>query len=220
MTKRKKIILTIAIVIIAVIALGAFGVYRFIDYDFESPQIAVFPSPDKNRSAYLIWHGALMGRTLTFLTSQTSSLDDVRWIGSVTADDSLTFQELLWSSDSSLVAARCFVGGYCKLPEGTRDQFLLTHGYDFKSLDRLVPTRDVFDATPEAWINRHAQLEHLFTQKGGQQICVSENTLYDHMRRLKWHEWRQWRVRLIKTRTHEANTTSEPSVAPAPQVQR
>lgn len=220
MTKRKKIILTIASVIIAVLALGAFRVYRFIDYDFENPQIAVLSSPDKSKSAYLIWHGALMGRTLTLLTSQTSSFDDGRWIGSVTADDSLTFKELLWSSDSSLVAARCFVGGYCKLPEGTRDQFLFTHGYDFKSLDRLVPEHDVFDATPEAWINRHAQLEQLFTQKGGQQICVSEETLCDRMRKLKWHEWRQWRVRLTKARKQEANKTSEPTVAPAPQVQR
>lgn len=205
MTKQRRILLIIAAVVLTALALVAFRLYRFIDYEFESPQVATFVSPDGTKSAYLLWHGALMGRTLTFLTSQTSSLDDVRWIGSVTADDSLHFHELLWSSDSSLVAACCFVGGYCKLPEGTKSQYLLTHGNDFKSLGRLVPKDDVFDGTPEAWISRHTRLEQLFIQKGGQQICVSEVNLYKHMRKLEWREWRQWRARLAKAREQEAN---------------
>ena len=203
MAKRRTILLIIAVVVLTALALGAFRFYRFIDYDFESPRLAIFVSPDGAKSAYLLWHGALMGRTLTLLTSQTSSLDDIRWIGSVTADDSVRFEELFWSSDSSLVAARCFVGGYCKLPEGTKNQFLMTHGIDFKSLDRLVPKHDVFDATPEAWISRHTQLEQLFILKGGRQICVSQNNLYEHMRKLEWREWRQWRTRLTKAREQE-----------------
>jgi hypothetical protein len=203
MTKRRRILFIAAAVALAALAAVAFRFYRFIDYEIEGPQVATFVSPDGTKSAYLLWHGALMGRTLTLLTSQTSSPDDIRWIGSVWADDSLRFRELLWSSDSSLVAARCFVGGYCKLPDGTQAQDLLTHGNDFKSLDRLVPKQDVFDATPEAWISRHSQLEQLFIQKGGQQVCVSEETLFKHMRRLEWSEWRQWRDRLAKARERE-----------------
>ncbi len=39
------------------------------------------------------------------------------------------------------------------------------------------------------------EFEQLFTQKGGQQSCVSKDKLYNHMRKLKWG---QWRARLTK----------------------
>ncbi len=205
MTKQKRILLIIAAVVLAALALGAFRVYRFVDYDFESPRLATFASPDGKKSAYLLWYGALMGRTLAFFTSQTLSPTNVRWIGSVDADDSLTFRELIWSSDSSLVVSRCYVSGYCKLPEGTVDQSLLTHGIDLLSNDRFVPERDVFDATPQDWIIRHNRLEQLLLQKGTQRTVASQDNLHDHMKKLTWSEWRKWRSRLTKAKEQEAN---------------
>ena len=205
MTKRKKILLSIVAVVLALLAFGGARAYRFIDYDFESPRLAVFLSPDGQNSAYLLWHGALMGRTVTLFSSGTSSHTDVRWIGSVTADDSLTFGELLWSADSSLVVARCNVGGYCKLPEGTVDQFLLTHGIDLMTDDRFVPRRDVFDATPEDWMTRDGRLRRLLEERGGPRIAVSQNTLHEFTKELTWSEWREWRGLLIKAIEREAN---------------
>ena len=185
------------------LALGAFWFYRFIDYDFQSPELATFASPDGTKSAYLLWHGALNGRTLTLLSSQTSSLENILWIGSVDAEGSPRFNELLWSSDSSLVAARCYV--HYKLPKGTKNKFLLTHGNDFESLGRLALQRDLSDTSAEALINRDNKLEQLFTKKGGQQSCVSKDNLHNHMRKLKWGQWRQWRARLTKAREKETN---------------
>lgn len=146
-----------------------------------------------------------MGRTLTLLSSATSSHGDLRWIGSVTADDSLTFGELLWSSDSSLIVARCHVGGYCKLPEGTVDQFLLTHGIDLTANDRLVPQRDVFDATPEGWIARDNRLSSLLSERGGPSLAVTQGSLHEHTKELTWSEWRKWRRLLTTAKEREAN---------------
>lgn len=205
LTKRKKIVLLVASVIIALIALGAFRVYHFFDYDFDSPRIAVFLSPDKSRSAYLIWHGALMGRTLSLLVSPSNSETDVRWIGSVTADDSLNFEELVWSRGGSLIAARCCIGGYNdKLPEGVWPG-LFTHGYDFSAARRVVSARDVFD-TPAAWMARHEQLERLLQNDDGGLAVASSNDLNAKMRNMKWLEWRGWRQRLRAAREREDHT--------------
>jgi len=200
MTKRKRIPRIIAAVVLTALALGVFWYYRFIDYEFQSPELATFASPDGTKSAYLLWHGAPRHRTLTLLASKTSSLDDILWIGSVDWRSQIQFRELLWSSDSSLVAARCFV--HFKLPEGTKNNFLLTHGYDFESLDRYATPRDLSATSARALINRDNKLEQLFAQKGGQQSCVSEAKLYNHMRKLKWC---QWRTRLTKAKEQEAN---------------
>ena len=198
-----------------VVTYGAFLCYGFFDYGIDSPDLAIFTSPDGTKSAYLLWHGILMDRTLTFLTSNTSSLDDVIWIGNVDSDDDLKFNELLWSSDNTLVAARCFVTGYNKLPEGTKNNLLLTHGYDFESLDRLVPQRRVFKASSEQWISHDNKLKQLFTQKGGQQSIVSKDNLHNYMRKLKWGQWRQWRERLNKAKERQASTASTQPATPA-----
>lgn len=199
MTKRKKILL---IIILTALALGAFRFYRFFNYDFDSPELATFASPDGTKSAYLLWRGTDRFRTLTLLASQTSSLENILWIGNVDDHGTDRFNELLWSSDSSLVAARCYVP--YNLPEGT-SRFLLTHGYDFESLGRFALQRDLSDISGEMLINRENKLEQLFTQKGGQQSCVSKDNLHNHMRKLKWRQWRQWRARLTKAREKETN---------------
>lgn len=204
MTKRRKISVVVASILIALVALCAFRLFRFVDYSFQSPQIAVFPSPDKSRLAYLIRHGALMARTLTLLVSPSGSENDLEWIGSVDSDDSLTFNELVWSSGSNLVAARCFVGGYNEqFPKGVSNN-LLTHGYDFSTSNRLVPARDTFDI-PEAWISRDAQLEQLLLGNGDSVTVVSSDNLYMKTRKMGWREWREWRPRLRTARDREAD---------------
>ena len=203
MTNKKRILLTIGFIIIAIVGVGAFRLYRVFDYEIESPYLATFVSPDGSKTAYLLGHSFLMGRTLTIMVSPAKSGDDIRWIGSVDANDSLTFIELVWSSNSALAAARCYVGGYCKFPEGTKGQELFTHGFDFTTNERLVPARDMFDAAPDAWIERDRYLEQLFTQNGGQQTSVRIDKLNMHMRKLKWFEWRTWRNRLRKAEERE-----------------
>jgi hypothetical protein len=212
--RRRKIILVVAGILIAAISLGAFRAYRFIDYGFESPRLAVLPSPDGNRSAYLIWHGALMAHTLTFLVSPSNSQDDLQWIGSVDSDDSLRFAELVWSRNSSLVVARCTISGYNeKLPEGVSDD-LFTHGYDFSTSNRFVPARDVFDS-PEGWMTRHGELERLLQDNGGGLTVVSGYDLPKKMRKMSWREWRQWRRGLRKAKDA---TISHSSIGRAPVV--
>ncbi len=199
MTKRKKILL---IIILTALALGAFRFYRFFNYDFDSPELATFASPDGTKSAYLLWRRTDRFRTLTLLASQTSSLDDILWIGSFKEHGHVRFNELLWSLDSSLVAARCYV--HYHFPEGTKE-FLITHGYDFESLGRFALQRDLSDISAKELINLDNKHEQLFTQKGGQQSCVSKDNLHNHMRKLKWGQWRQWRARLTKAREKETN---------------
>jgi len=199
MTRRKKILL---IIVVTALTLGYFWFYRFFDYDFQNPELATFASPDGTKTAYLLRHGVDRPRILTLLASQTSSLENILWIGNVDDYGSDRFNELLWSSDSSLVAARCYVP--YNLPEGT-SRFLLTHGYDFDSLSRFALQRDLSDISGEMLINRENKLEQLFTQKGGQQSCVSKDNLHNHMRKLKWGQWRQWRARLTKAREKENN---------------
>ena len=199
MRKRKRILL---IIVLPTLALGAFWLYRFIDYDLHSPELATFVSPDRTKSAYLLWHGTGSMRTLTLRASQTSSLDDILWIVSVDWQFQIQFRELVWSTDSSLVAARCYV--HYHLPEGT-DNVLLTHGYDFESHDRFALQRDLSDVSQKELINWDNKLEQLFTEKGGQQGCVTKDSLDDHMTKLKWGQWRQWRTRLAKVKEQQAN---------------
>jgi hypothetical protein len=199
---RRKVILVAVGILIAAISLGAFRAYRFVGYGLESPRLAVLPSPDGGRSAYLIWHGALIGHTLTFLVSPSKSGKDLRWIGSVDADDSLTFTELVWSRNSNLVVARCIVSGYNeKLPEGVSDN-VFTHGYDFSTSNRLVSARDVFDS-PGVWIARHGELERLLQSNDGGLTVVSRDDLPTKMRKMSWREWRQWRRDLRKAKDAE-----------------
>lgn len=197
MTKRKKILLIIGVFILTARALGAFWFYRF-----QSPELATFASPDGTKTAYLLTYGVDRARNLTLLASQASSFESIVWIGNIDWRSEMQFRELLWSSDSSMVAARCSV--HYKFPEGTKE-FLLTHGYDFESLDRFALQRDLSDVSAKEIINLDNKLEQLFTQKGGQQSCVSKDNLHGHMRRLKWGEWREWRTRLNKAREKEAN---------------
>ncbi|MHC4228087.1 MAG: hypothetical protein ACYSW0_11730 [Planctomycetota bacterium] len=197
MTERKKILLIITLI---ALTFGAYRLNRFFSYDFHSPELATFESPDGTKSAYLLWHGTGRLKTLTLLASKNLPLDDILWIDSF--DEHVTFNELLWSTDSSLVAARCYV--HYAFPEGTKE-FLLTHAYDFESLDRFALQRDLSDLSAKELINWDNKLEQLFTQKGGQQSCVSKDNLHDHMRKLKWREWRQWRTRLSKAKKQEAN---------------
>jgi hypothetical protein len=196
MTKRKRNRL---VIVLSVVVLGAFWFYRFFDFDFESPELATFASPDGTKTTYLLWHGRQY-RPLTILASKTSSLGDIRWIGSL--DELVTFNELLWSSDSSLVAARCHL--HYHFPEGTKE-FLLVYGYDFESLDRFAIQRDLSDVSAKALINLDDKIEQLFTRKGGQQSCISKDNLHSHMRKLKWREWRRWRTRLNKAKEQETN---------------
>ena len=200
------VLLVLAIVFIAAIAWCAFRVYRFIDYEWEGPHLARFSSPDGTKAAYIVSHGALMGHELTLLISPSDSHDEIRWIGSVSSDDTVRFLDLIWSKDSTLVAARCYVYGYHQLPQDTKDQDrnLLTHGYDFDSSSRFVPENDVLDATPTAWIDRHAHLQQLFAQRGGQVTSVSQSELYGHLKKMTWPEWRLWRDRLKAAREHES----------------
>ncbi len=196
-TRRRKVILVVAGVLIAAILLGAFCAYRFIDYDCESPRLAVLPSPDGGRSAYLIRHGALMAHTLTFLVSPSNSGNDLQLMGSVEADDSLTFTELVWSKNSNLVVARCVVGGYNeRFPEGVSNN-IFTRGYDFSTSNRFVPARDVFDS-PGGWIARHGELEQLLQSNDGGLTVVSRDDLPAKMRKMSWREWHRWRRDLRK----------------------
>lgn len=184
--------LVVAGVLIGAISLAALGAYRFIDYGSESPRLAVLPSPDGSRSAYLIWHGTLMAHTLTFLVSPSNSGNDLQWIGSVDSDDSLRFIELVWSRNSNLVAARCVVGEYNeRFPEGISNN-IFTHAYDFSAANRLVSARDVFDS-PEGWIARHGELDGLLQSDGGGLTVVSQDDLPTKMRKMSWREWRRWR---------------------------
>lgn len=182
---------------------AVFWFNRYIYYNFLDPELAVFASPDGTKSAYLLWYGIDNSRKLTLFASNTSSIDDVLWIGIVDYQGCFRFNELLWFSDSSLVAARCYV--HYALPEDMKDKPLLTHGYDFDSLDRHTTRLDLSDVSLKELIDRDSKLKQLFTQRGGQQSIVSKDNLHNHMKKLKRRQWRQWRARLDKAKERQYN---------------
>lgn len=179
----------ICFALVALVALGAFKLYRFGDYGIESPNLAAFPSPDGTRTAYLLQHGAMMGRTMSLFVSTADANNPVRWIGNVDSDDRIHLGKLVWSGDSSLIAARCFVRSDW-LPQGTDNTCLFTHGFDFASGERIT------DATPETWMERDRRVMRLFADKSGEISSFSDHAFYDHLHRLSWREWRQWKKRL------------------------
>lgn len=193
MTRPKKLLIVGGIIAAVAIMIGAVSIYSFSDYEFWDPRLATVASPDGKRTAYLLWHGAMMGREITLLTSQTSSPEDARWIG-VVCCDGMGLTELIWSRDSSLLAARCCADEHIEL-KGMRS---LTHGFDFQSQTRFGPERYAFDETSKTWASRNSQLEKMFTQRGGQQVFMFEGMDPLHARRLTWLEWRRWRARLEK----------------------
>lgn len=207
MTKPGKIALIITGIVGALFALGAIRLYWVFDYGVESPRIAVFSSPDGSRSAYLVWHGALKERTLSLLVSPSNSEENVRWIGSVVVDDTLTLEEMVWSRGGKQIVARCRVATANK-PSSGGGSGLLTHGYDFPTAKRFVPERETFD-TPEGWNARHEQLERLLREDGGGVTIVSFRELNNRMRKMKWIEWHRWRQRLQTARNKETDNPSK-----------
>ena len=182
--------------LVVLIALGIYKLYRFYDYSCESPYLATLPSPDRSKTAYLLKHGALMGRTISLFTSTPDTNNPVRWIGFVDSDDRIHLGELVWSGDSSLIAARCYVRSDW-LPQGTDNTCLFTHGYDFTADEHVT------DATPESWIDRDHRIKQLFTGKFGETPCYSGDAFYEHMNKLTWREWRQWKKRLQKIESQQ-----------------
>jgi len=193
---RRGIWLGVGVVALLAVTWLGYRVHRVTDYEVHSPYLVALPSPDANHVAYLLRHGILMGCELTLLVSPTGSEDDARWVGTVESDDSLTFAELVWSKDSSVVAARSLVTGYNRLPEGQSGGPLFTHAYDFAARESLVPANDSGDATPEAWGERDARIRDLLAARGGEVGTVSGSEVEAGFRKLTWAEWRLWRERI------------------------
>jgi hypothetical protein len=160
------------------------------EYKIEDPRTVKLRNPKGTATAVLMRHGALMASRMS-LYVRSHEYDTTVWVGTVDADDTLTFGELCWSSDGTVLAARCRLTGYSvkDFPKNA-DLLMFTHAYDLKEDRRLAPGPDVSDGSPQVWTDRAKRIEDLLQSRGVIGVKLAREDREYAFQRISRSEWK------------------------------
>ena len=190
--------------------------WNWLGYFVMKPEMLIAHAPTGSEAAFLVMQGFGAGRDMAFFVSPDGTRKHVQRVGTVTADDTLSFTDIQWSRDGTVVATRSWVLSWREVPwrENQKLSPIFTHGFDFLKTERYVPALDVLDESDEKWRERNRKLKNLLVQRGG---AIEVESRDDPLRRMSWFQWKAWQRQVAPRHTPVAKPLQDSVVPPNPQ---